>query len=333
MASVTTHSSSSTGTTAPWKPLFLNHISKMPSPEFVVTTLHPSSWSGGSSGSSSSAGAAQAPAPAAPPGVPYVPRARYCIYRGMWAELPENKHNTAPRNERVFESELPTFTSDVRMEKVPEVFASSAGHGKPAQSRGSGGGGPVEAVWWVKEVMTQWRVRGEAFIVGQDIEGGGSGGGHGHGGGAAGDDTSSGSSSGVRTVKSEVGKRMRVIREGGEKEWSWETEVTAHFGNLSPGMRGSFKNPPPGTPVSEPLSSSDLSLGQKITDLHDTLARENFRVVIIRPQVVEQLDLSDPATARRWRFTFVGEESNQTAAAGGVGGLTLGEWKKEELWP
>ena len=149
---------------------------------------------------------------------------RPLIYRGMWAELPENKHQEAPMNARIYESDLPTFVTDVRMEKVPEIFASSPGHGSTSQSQGSGGGGPVEAVWWVKDVMTQWRMRGQAFVVGPDIEG------------SAGSEESSG----VRTVKSEIGKRMRLITDeaGAEKDWSWDREVTGHFGNLNPGMRG-----------------------------------------------------------------------------------------------
>ncbi|SLM34011.1 atp binding protein [Lasallia pustulata] len=271
---------------APWKSLFLDHLSKLDSPEFVFSSLH-----------------------AAPKGspTPYVPHARYCIFRGMWAELPENKHNDAPMNNRVYESELPTFTSDVRMEKIPEIFASSAGHGDKSQSQGSGGGGPVEAVFWIKDVMTQWRIKGEAFVVGQDIEGEG------------------GESGGVRTVKSEIGSRMRVVKEGAEQNWSWGTELTAHFGNCSPGMRGMWKNPPPGSPVSEEHADEEHQLGQKVTDLHDSIARENFRVVIIKPEEVEQLDLSDPATSRRWRYAFAAEKGQD-------GGLT-GEWKKQELWP
>ncbi|KAI9759753.1 MAG: hypothetical protein M4579_002138 [Chaenotheca gracillima] len=297
MSTITSGSSSGPGTTAPWKPLFLSHLSKMPSPEFVLTSLHPSS--------SAKEKTPPGPNPAGPGPVAYVPRARYCIYRGMWAELPENKHNTAPRNpEGIYESALPTLTSDARMEKVPEVFATSAGKGEPDQATGSGGGGPVEAVFWVKEVMTQWRVRGEAFVVAPDIEDG------------------DGESSGVRTVKSEIGQRMQ-LKSGDEKDWSWGTELTAHFGNLSPGMRGSFKNPPPGTPVSVP-TAPDQSLGQKINDLHDPLARQNFRVMIIRPDEVEQLDLSDPAKARRWRFTYIGEGEQDGK---------IGDWKKEELWP
>lgn len=139
----------------------------------------------------------------------------------MWATLPENKHNEAEKNPRVFEADCPTFTTDVRMEKVGEVFGSSAGKArKDEEVQGSGGGGPVEAVWWVKDKGVQWRVRGHAFVVGNDIEGSGE------------------ESSGVRTVKSEVGKRMRIVDASKEGEWSWKRELDGHFGNMSPTMRG-----------------------------------------------------------------------------------------------
>lgn len=195
---------------APWKSTFLDHLNKMDSPEFVFSSLHP-----------------------APKGstTDYLPRARYCIFRGFWAELPENKHNEAPKNPRVYESELPTFTSDIRMMKIPEVFGSGAGHAsKDEQMQGSGGGGPCEAVWWVKETGTQWRMKGEAFVVGEDIEGKGD---------------QSKESSGVRTVKSEVGSRMRVVDESKQGDWSWATELTGHFGNNSPGIRGKLRWPIP----------------------------------------------------------------------------------------
>lgn len=186
---------------APWTSSFESHLSKLPSPEFVLASLQP--------------------APNGSP-VPYLPRLRYCIYRGMWGSLPENRHNDAPRNPPIYTSDMPTFTTDVRMQKVGQFFASSSGHASSDdQVQGSGGGGPVEAVWWIKDTGTQWRVKGEAFVVGRDID--------------------EGESSGVRTVKSEVGRRMRrTDREGNEKDWSWAKELTAHFGNCSPGMRGMF---------------------------------------------------------------------------------------------
>lgn len=90
---------------------------------------------------------------------------------------------------------------------------------------GSGGGGVCEAVFWVKgDVMVQWRVKGNAFVVGEDIEE------------AAGEG-----------VRKDLEERMRVVNEKGKQDWSWKTELTGHFGNMSPGMRGSFAHPPPGT--------------------------------------------------------------------------------------
>lgn len=227
----------------------------------------------------------------------------------MWATLPENKHNDAPRNAHLFDSDMPTFTTDVRMSKVGHIFASSAGHAdKDEQVQGSGGGGPVEAAFWIKETGTQWRIKGEAFVVGNDI-----------------DDTTE-ASSGVRTVKSEVGRRMRRTETpGDETEWSWGKELTAHFGNCSPGMRGSWRNPPPGKPTEGKEPDEDHKLGQKVEDLHDPIARDNFRVVVIRPEEVEECDISDPVTARRRVYRFVVEK--------GQGGEGKGEWKMEETWP
>lgn len=120
----------------------------------------------------------------------------------------------------MYESDLPTFTTDVRMEKVAQIFGTSAGHAESnEQIQGSGGGGPVEAVWWNEEAGTQWRVKGRAFIVAGDIE-------------------DSEESSGVRTVKSEVGRRMRIVDESNLKEWSWTRELVGNFGNQSPGIKG-----------------------------------------------------------------------------------------------
>ncbi|KAI9804233.1 MAG: hypothetical protein M1826_004875 [Phylliscum demangeonii] len=306
MAALAARSSTTVGTTAPWKALFLSHVSKLSSPEFVLSSLHPDREPESSAAAVGSA-----------------PRARYLVFRGMWAELPDNRHNDAAKNEAIYESALPTFTTDMRMEKVPEFLASSAGHGAAPQSQASGGGGPVEAVFWVKEAMTQWRMRGQAFVVGPDIEGDIEGDGDGE------------ASSGVRTVKREVGQRMRLLHPGREADWSWTRELTAHFGNLNPTMRGTFKNPPPGTPVAAPVSDPGLSLGQAVSDLDDPIARRNFRVVVITPMVVEQLDLSAPDTARRWRFTFIGRETagEQEQAQELRAGEMLGEWKREELWP
>lgn len=167
-------------------------------PHFVLSTLQPA--------------AAGSP-------VPYLPRSRTCVFRGFWAELPENSHNQAALNPRAYASELPVVTTDVRMEKVGQLFATGPhAQGNDDHAAGSGGGGPVEAVFWFSHVNTQWRIRGNAYVVAQDIEDGGA--------------------AGSQFVQAEIAARMRVLDEAKTAEWSWLREVGAIFGNQSPAIRG-----------------------------------------------------------------------------------------------
>lgn len=279
----------SSSTAAPWRAKFLSDVDKMDQPSFTFTSLHPVS-------SSSSAPA---------------PRGRTCIYRGLWATLPHNDKNKAPRNPPAYESDLPVLTTDARMDKVPEIFASGGGGGGVQQTSGSGGGGSVEAMFWAASTGTQWRIRGHAWVL------------------APGDIDSS--SAGAEAVKEALRARMRDAGSGGAgAEWTWEKEIVGHFGNLSPGMRGSFKNPSPGTPrANEPGPGEGL--GQKVGDelLEDEVARRNFRVVVIVPDEVDLCDLSDAQDPRRWLYTFVGPEAKTTKP----GGVIEGDWEKVEVWP
>ena len=137
----------------------------------------------------------------------------------------------------------------------------------------------------------------------------------------------------VRTLRS----RMRRQRKGGEgdgsdgkeKEWSFAREIIAHFGNLSPLMRGSFRNPPPGRPVALPVGDDRLGPGQEVNDPHDEVTRRHFRVIVIVPDEVDRTDLSDPRRARRWVYTRVGLGREPSRP----GWLVEGGWEKVEVWP
>lgn len=52
--------------------------------------------------------------------------------------------------------------------------------------------------------------------------------------------------------------------------------------------------------------------------MHDSVARENFRVVVIKPEEVEKIDLSDPKESRRQVYIY---------------DSSSGDWKQEERWP
>lgn len=85
---------------------------------------------------------------------------------------------------------------------------------------------------------------------------------------------------------------------------------------------GSFRNPPPGQPRDQPPSNSAQGLGQKVTDLHDPVARENFRVVLICPEEVEQLDLTNQENIKKWNWKVSGNVEDTGA-----------QWKELEVWP
>jgi len=234
------------------------------------------------------------------------PRARTCVCRGLWASLPSNEKNPAPLNPHAYESDLPVFTTDARMAKVEDLW-SPDDDARDAEGT-TGGGGAVEAVWWAEEPQTQWRIRGTVWVLGPDVE----------------------APSGTR-ARDAIRPRMRNARTAAEEAgaaWSWATEVTAHFGNLSPMMRGTFRNPPPGTPRAIPGKEGE-GLGQKVDDLDDRLARENFRVCVLIPAAVDRVDLSQPDDPRRWLYTFVGD----TGEASHAGGRVSGEWEVCEMWP
>ncbi|KAH8889851.1 hypothetical protein GQ53DRAFT_651569 [Thozetella sp. PMI_491] len=274
---------------APWRDRFTEHIGAMQPPVFSLATAHPE--------------------PGAAAGA-VVPRVRTCVFRGLWATLPENDRNQAEKNPPAYVSDLPVFTTDGRMEKMGEILATGVSPSLPATEPPSGGGGPVEAVWWASQAGTQWRVRGHAWVLGPDIET---------------DDP------GARAAREAILPRMRAAGGAGEeREWSWRREVTAHFGNLSPQMRGSFRNPPPGRPVTAPPGEGE-GLGQRVDDLEDELARHNFRVLIIVPTEVDQTDLSDAEQPRRWLYSYRGPQRLDQQGKPGV--EVLGDWEKVEVWP
>ena len=168
---------------------------------------------------------------------------------------------------------------------------------------------------WVRQAAAQWRLRGRAYVLAPDVEDAGS--------------------EGAGEVKRILRERMRRRKEGDEhgdeaEEWSFAREITAHFGNVSPLMRGTFRSPQPGRPVSLPVGDDRLGPGQEVDDLHDEVARRHFRLVVIVPDQVDRADLSDPRRGRRWVYTRVGGHEKSPSRPGGH---VEGGWEKVEVWP
>jgi pyridoxamine 5'-phosphate oxidase len=175
---------------APWRSLFQEHISKMEDPYMAVSTVARDPTTGKS-----------------------IPRVRYCGFRSFFGELklhPSAEKQLEEQNDKnppVFESDMLSFTTDVRMEKVGQLADFN---------------GAIEVVFFVKEAMTQWRVSGTAFVIGDSAD-----------------------QKHEQYARKEIQKGLR--RRQGEssphddKQWTWEKEVTMYFANHSPVMRGSYR--------------------------------------------------------------------------------------------
>lgn len=286
--------------TTSWKPIFQQHIGAIAPPTFTLATTSIAINGGAQSAT---------------------PRCRTMIYRGFLADIPPNKYNPLESHNPhdVFKSDALTFTTDSRMTKTREILQLHASD-RDAEVK-TAGGGFVEAMFWIagdtttgKSIQNQWRFRGKCYLLAEeDVDG-------------------------VSEVTDILRKSMIPTGKEGEDKWSWKKEVQAHFGNLSPALRGSFANPPPGTPLGASLpemcGGDGLVKGNKISnddvmamDGLAVIARRNMRVGVIIPEFVERLDLAeDDGKARRWVWSKVGEEE------GDVEGMEDG-WKMEETWP
>ena len=288
-------------TKAPWRDLLASHLKQTPGYTFNIATVGQDSKGR------------------------VVPRVRTCGCRGFFPELELHPSGQKDMDQQVenggnpalYESDMLTFTTDVRMEKLPQLDAS--GHA-------------IEATFWLEDLMTQWRVKGQAVVIGSCFGGE--------------------ESEEEEQSRKAIGEYLRTkVCNADVAQWTWENAVTKYFANHSPAMRGmsssvsgyhiwmnlhselrrmleltiegSFRNPPPGQPRSQAPSHPSLSLGQRVTDLYDPVARANFRVVSIIADEVERLDLSNQDDIQREKWTYI-----ETSEGG-----STGRWEQMDLWP
>lgn len=175
---------------APWKDLLNDHLSQNSSSEFTLATVAYDATK-----------------------KRHVPRARVCGFRGFFpnpqlhpSAVDALKTQGDGLNPDVYESDMLSFTTDVRMEKV--------GHIQPGSSE-SDAGSEVEMVFWLKDAGSQWRIKGDAFVIG-DQDGG----------------------SVEDEAREEIQRGLRIRSEDGCGRWTWERQVTTYFANHTPILRG-----------------------------------------------------------------------------------------------
>lgn len=100
-----------------------------------------------------------------------IPRARILSQQGF-ISLPvlgsRNMHAEmhAERESVRTSSDCPTFATAASSNKVAHIITSNRIDQAPYTYVGhSGGGGPVEGVWWFKKSRTQWRLLGNCYLL------------------------------------------------------------------------------------------------------------------------------------------------------------------------
>lgn len=178
---------------APWRDLFSSHLSQNSSSEFTLSTV------------------ARDVAKNRP-----VPRARVCGFRGFFptpqlhqSAIDALKKQGDGLNPDVYESDMLSFTTDIRMEKASQI-----------QPLGSDSfvGNDVEMVFWLKDVANQWRVKGAAFMIGDP----------------------DGAPLEEGRAKEELQKGLRACSGENGDDWTWERQVTMYFANHTPVLRGLY---------------------------------------------------------------------------------------------
>ncbi|KAF3938092.1 hypothetical protein ABW19_dt0206055 [Dactylella cylindrospora] len=239
------------------------------------------------------------------------PHVRTLIFRGFYAELPKNSHNPVAGNAG-WSSTLLTYTTDKRMGKFKDLggvegIPSSSATPSPSST------GNVEACFWIpspENPMTgkQWRIRGRCVVLPRDL-----------------DDANAG----TKDTKRWLAERLKKESGGDGEGFNFGKEFKAHFGNLSPLLRGSFRNPLPGAP--KELGNQGLQSSRPIGDdnLNEAVALANFRVVVIEPTRVEFLNLEGP---ERKLWVPVGGDVEKDENLEKFGKID-GEWREIDLWP
>lgn len=202
---------------APWRAKLTEQITKRPGQEFALATVANGTGSGSNSGP--------------------VPRVRECAFRGFFPNTSSVRDDVKKMIQQEFdlpytlkspifgdvESDLISFTTDERMDKVDQMNTS---------------GGAVEALFYLRDISTQWRIKGRGCIFGAP-------------GGEEGAGGSGQEQFREQEARREIGRRLRWKDLSSTSDWNgdgdghlqfgWEKAVTVYFANQTPVLRGNMK--------------------------------------------------------------------------------------------
>jgi len=99
------------------------------------------------------------------------------------------------------------------------------------------------------------------------------------------------------TVEFPESRCRRYISVAGDKEWTWERERERLWMAHTPRLRGTFRNPPPGTPLNSEekrLKLQNVNLDPDDDGEEGREAKDRFALLVLEISELEILDLDPP---------------------------------------
>lgn len=209
---------------------------------------------------------------------PQHPSVRTVVFRGFAGQPRKDDEPTGGNPISGVTSGLIMCSSDLLMLKSEQI--------RHQQKAGSGNG--FEICWWHQGTQEQIRISGRAWLL------------------TAHASTHAGFP-GDRLLKDHFEMKQEQF-----DKWSWEGERLRQFAKHSPGLRGTFQNPHPASPMtpekadvvkegrSLPGSLEEAETEEEKEKVKEAL--ERFCLVVLEPEEVDYLKVDPPPARKQWKL-------------------------------
>lgn len=210
------------------------------------------------------------------PGAPLHPSVRTVVFRGFVGQPRKEDEPTGGNPIKSVESSLIVTSSDRLMLKAKQLLA---------QQKEEHGKNGFEVCWWHQGTQEQIRFSGHAWLL-QSTD-------HDN-----------------ATFPADRLKKLVSIAEADVEKWTWESERLRQFAKHSPGLRASFQNPEPGSPITSEKKAQIMKRMEIPGSLDECKSEEDkkavvealkrFCLVILEVNQVEYLKVEPPAERKQW---------------------------------
>lgn len=211
---------------------------------------------------------------------PQHPSVRTVVYRGFAGQPRKDDEPTGGNPISNVTSGLIICSSDRLMLKSEQILN---------QQRLDNNTNGFEVCWWHQGTEEQIRISGHAWLLTSDTSG-------------------TPGFPGSRLIADHF--EFESDEQAGK--WTWESERLRQFAKHSPGLRGTFQNPHPATPLTDDKKSkvqAGTTLPGSLEEAKDEEekrkveeALKRFCLVVLEPQEVDYLKVEPPPARKQWKL-------------------------------